>query len=101
MNVKPGVRLVSQVCDTEIVVVKAGDQDVDLRCGGHPMIAAGESPEEAELSSAHAEGTQLGKRYGDDAVGIQVLCTKSGAGSLSIGDAALGRAEAKPLPASD
>jgi hypothetical protein len=101
MLVKPGMRLVSQVCATEIVVVKAGEQDVDLRCGGHPMIAAGESRGDAELSSGHDAGTQLGKRYGDDAVGIQVLCTKAGAGSLSIGDHALGRAEAKPLPASD
>jgi hypothetical protein len=53
------------------------------------------------LSADHAGGTQLGKRYGDDEVGIQLLCTKPGAGSFSIGDSALERAEAKPLPSSD
>lgn len=101
MQLKPGSRFVSQVCETEIVVVKAPAEPVDLRCGGHPMVPPDTAATSGELSADHAGGTQLGKRYGDDEVGIQLLCTKPGAGSLSIGDSALERAEAKPLPSSD
>jgi hypothetical protein len=43
----------------------------------------------------------VGKRYVDPDESIEVLCTKAGAGSLSIGDAALAVKGAKPLPASD
>jgi hypothetical protein len=42
----------------------------------------------------------MGKRYVDDA-GAEVLVTKAGQGSLSIGDTPLTIKEAKPLPASD
>jgi hypothetical protein len=102
MELKPGSRLRSVVCDTEVVVVRAPGQDVDLRCGGSPMI-----PVDAEAASGvapaagHAGGTLLGKRYGDEEVGIEVLATKAGAGSLSLGDEPLPVKGAKPLPASD
>jgi hypothetical protein len=42
----------------------------------------------------------MGKRYVDEA-GAEVLVTKPGAGSLSIGATALALKEVKPLPASD
>ena len=42
----------------------------------------------------------MGKRYVDDG-GAEVLVTKAGAGTLSVGEAPLMLKEAKPLPASD
>ena len=42
----------------------------------------------------------MGKRYVDDN-GAEVLVTKAGAGTLSIGTTPLNMKEAKPLPASD
>ncbi len=42
----------------------------------------------------------MGKRYVDEA-GAEVLVTKAGAGTLSVGATALSLKEAKPLPASD
>jgi hypothetical protein len=42
----------------------------------------------------------MGKRYVDDA-GAEVLVTKAGAGSLSVGSTPMTIKEAKPLPASD
>ena len=42
----------------------------------------------------------MGKRYVDDS-GAELLVTKAGAGSLSIGDTPLELKTAKPLPASD
>ena len=42
----------------------------------------------------------MGKRYVDDG-GAEVLVTKPGAGSLSVGQTPLQLKEVKPLPASD
>jgi hypothetical protein len=42
----------------------------------------------------------MGKRYVDEN-GAEVLVTKPGAGSLSVGETALALKEVKPLPASD
>ena len=98
---KPGARFASTVCDTEVVVVK-GAGDIDLRCGGAPMNpiddghGAGGGPAEP-----FNEGTLVGKRYTDDEESVEFLCTKAGAGSLSLGDAALFVKGAKPLPSSD
>ena len=46
-------------------------------------------------------GTQLGKRYADDELGLELLCTKAGEGSISVGETVLAVKGAKPLPASD
>ncbi len=47
------------------------------------------------------QGTLLGKRYADEELGLEVLCTKAGEGSLSVGETLLAVKGAKPLPASD
>jgi hypothetical protein len=101
VELKAGQRLASAVCDTEVVVVKAPATDVDVRCGGHPMTLKGEPAASAELDGAHSAGTLIGKRYADETTGLEVLCTKAGAGSLSIGAEALLQKDAKPLPSSD
>jgi hypothetical protein len=101
MQLKPGLRLSSAVCDTEVVVVKAPAADVDLRCGGHPMVAKGDSAPGATLDEAHRDGTLIGKRYADESLGLEVLCTKAGEGSLSIASDTLMQKDAKPLPSSD
>ena len=99
--IKNGTRLQSQVCETQIIVVKNADSLGDLRAGGAPMIALGaEKSADATLDPALADGTLMGKRYVDDD-GAEVLVTKAGAGTLSIGTTALSIKEAKPLPASD
>ena len=102
MQLKPGSRLASAVCDTEVVVVKApAAVEVDLRCGGYPMVPKGETAPSAEVDEAYSGGTLIGKRYADEELGLEVLCTKAGAGSLSIGAAELFQKDAKPLPSSD
>jgi hypothetical protein len=98
---KVGTRLRSAVDSTEIIVVKAPADDVDLRCGGASMLEAGAEAGGGAVDPAHAGGTALGKRYVDAGETIEVLCTKAGEGSLSIGDEPLAIKEAKPLPASD
>jgi hypothetical protein len=98
--IKNGTRLASQVCDTQVIVVKTADSLDDLRCGGTPMVVIGANRSGAEPDSAFAGGAVMGKRYVDDS-GAEVLVTKAGTGTLSIGETALSLKEAKPLPASD
>ena len=43
----------------------------------------------------------MGKRYSNDELGLEVLCTKAGEGSISVGETLLDVKGAKPLPASD
>jgi len=102
MELKPGSRLRSTTDATEVVVVKAPGGDVDLRCGGHPMAPlTADAAATQSVADGFAEGTQVGKRYADDEVGIEVLCTKAGQGTLSLGLEALPVKGAKPLPSSD
>jgi hypothetical protein len=98
--IKNGTRLQSQVCDTQVIVVRAADSLDDLRCGGQPMVPIGTDTSGAALDSAMSDGNVMGKRYVDDA-GAEVLVTKAGAGTLSVGQKPLSLKEAKPLPASD
>ncbi|BBZ01271.1 hypothetical protein MCHIJ_07080 [Mycolicibacterium chitae] len=98
--VKNGTRLQSQVDDTQVIVVKTSDALDDLRCGGTPMVALDAEKSGAAIDPAFSEGTAMGKRYVDEA-GAEVLVTKAGQGTLSVGTTALSLKEAKPLPASD
>jgi hypothetical protein len=95
---KPGTKLRSSVCDTEVMVIRGSDAVVE--CGGEAM--AEERPaERGTVKPAFSQGTQMGKRYVDAAGTVELLCVKPGKGSLSIGGAPLQLKDAKPLPASD
>lgn len=99
--IKNGSRLQSQVCDTQVIVVRSADSLDDLRAGGAPLIPIGETPDDSlALDDSLANGTLMGKRYVDEG-GAEVLVTKAGKGTLSIGATPLSIKEAKPLPASD
>jgi hypothetical protein len=99
--IKNGTRLQSQVCDTQVIVVRSSDSLDDLRAGGVPMVPIGDDvSSNATIDPAFSDGNVMGKRYVDD-TGAEVLVTKAGAGTLSVGTTALNLKEAKPLPASD
>jgi len=99
--IKNGTRLQSQVCDTQVIVVRSSDSLDDLRAGGVAMVPLdAEKSADAALDPAFSEGNAMGKRYVDES-GAEVLVTKAGAGTLSVGTTALSLKEAKPLPASD
>lgn len=101
MHLRPGIRLASATCDTQVVVVRApAETDVDLRCGGRPMRDIGTDDERLPITSV-GEAAQLGKRYADEELGLEVLCTRGGEGALTVGDSPLFVKGAKPLPASD
>jgi hypothetical protein len=100
-TMKPGQRLTGVADDTEVVVVRAPTGPVEVSCGGHPMIGVDEDRVVAAIDPSWAEGTLLGKRYGNEELGLEVLCTRAGTGSLAVDGIALVNARAKPLPASD
>ena len=101
-QMKPGARLRSVVCTTEVVVIAAPDVALTVACGGVAMIGEGEPhPEDVTLDPAVAEGTELGKRYSNDSGNLELLCVKPGAGSLVVDQVPLALKGAKPLPSSD
>lgn len=95
---KPGTKLKSAVCDTEVMVIRCAEGTIE--CGGAPM---GEAKPETSgtLSADHAKGTLMGKRYVDAGGTFELLCVKPGKGSLAVSGVALSIKDAKPLPASD
>jgi hypothetical protein len=102
MELKPGSRWKSAVCDTEVVVVRPPKSDASLECGGHPMVAhAAAKPDGLSIALDHSAGAQMGKRFADEESGLEVLCSKGGAGSLSLDGRAISAKDAKKLPASD
>ncbi len=101
-RLKTGTRLKSVVCNTQVMVVAAPDADVQLTCGGHPMIDAAATPTaDAVISPDAAKGTTLGKRYVNADGRLELLCIKPGEGSLAVDAEAMRLKEAKPLPSSD
>jgi hypothetical protein len=99
--IKTGSRLKSQVCHTQVIVVRSADSLDDLRAGGAPMVPIGSAVASGPtLDPALSEGNLMGKRYVDD-TGAEVLVTKAGNGTLSVGATPLAIKDAKPLPASD
>ena len=102
MDLKPGSRWKSAVCDAEFVVVRPPKTPATLQCGGAPVIPHAEARAAgAALSADHSAGSAAGKRYADPETGLEALCSKAGAGSLAVDGRALAATDAKKLPASD
>ena len=94
---KPGTRLKSAVCDAEVMVIKPGESD-DLTCGG---VALAEAPDRTESTEDKMNGCLIGKRYVNLEESIEVLCVKSGDGSLYYDGEELMTKDTKKLPSSD
>ncbi|WP_024802947.1 hypothetical protein [Nocardia sp. BMG51109] len=99
--INSGARLESQVCETQVIVIRTTTALDDLRCGGTPMVPIGEkNGATADLDPRFAGGTALGKRYVHDS-GAELLVTRPGTGTLTVGDTPLEIKQAKALPSSD
>lgn len=102
MELRPGLKLRSAVCDAQIVIVKAPSEPVELGCGGGPLLVDGQEPDgTATLDPSLGDGPLLGKRYADEELGLELLCTRAGTGALTVDGRILAIKGAKPLPASD
>ena len=98
---KAGSRIKSAVCSSELMVVVAPADDVNLTCGGAPVIDLAADASGGDIDGDHKGGTQMGKRYTNEAGDLEILCTKPGEGSLAVDGVALEIKGAKPLPSSD
>ena len=49
-----------------------------------PCSATGTSPGAAALDPTLGDGPLLGKRYADDDLGLELLCTRAGTGALTV-----------------
>lgn len=95
MSLTAGARLKTTTSALEVVVVAVPTVDADLLAAGEPMST------EAVPGPAGDATYAIGKRYVEDASGIEILVVKPGPGPLSIGGNDLVIKAAKPLPASD
>ncbi len=101
-ELKAGARIKSVVCSAEVMVIAAPKDSVEILCGGAPMIdLSADASGGASLDESKADGVALGKRYVSEAGDLELLCTKPGQGTLSVGGEDLKVKGAKPLPSSD
>ena len=102
ITLKPGTRLFGAACETQLIVVRATADPIDLRIGGHPVLtSAADRTGGLSLVAGHDAPTLMGKRYVDASGSVELLCTKPGAGSIAVGDSLCELKDAKPLPSSD
>lgn len=102
MELKPGSRWKSAVCDAQMVVVRPPSRAGELQCGGTPVLPIDDAASPTgDVSPDFAEGVAIGKRYVDEDSGLEVLGAKAGKGSLAFDGKLLTLKGAKPLPASD
>jgi hypothetical protein len=102
VKLRPGLALASAVDSTNVIVTRAPGGEVELSCGGVAMVPKADAgTATAEADPALMSGTLIGKRYVDAGDTLEVLCTKGGNGTLTLGGQPLATAEAKALPSSD
>jgi hypothetical protein len=100
MQVRAGTRWRSAVCETEVVVVRAPHEGLELGCGGAALLPIDTArPDGAEPAPGLSGGTELGKRYGGE--DYELLCTKPGAGTLTVDGEPMPMKAPKSLPSSD
>lgn len=101
LTLKPGARLFSAVCTTEMITVKAPAGEVALTIGGLTPVGSAAERTGGDVVDGHGGGAAMGKRYVDEAGTIELLCTKPGPGVPALDGTPLRLKDAKALPASD
>jgi hypothetical protein len=101
-DLRPGSRWRSAVCESEVIVVRAPRAPVLLCIGGAPVLAAGSDRPASDAPEGElAQGALLGKRYADEMSGLELLCTRSGAGTITVAGRRATIMAPRKLPASD
>lgn len=98
---KVGGRLKSDTCNGEVMVVVAPTDEVEITCGGQPMIDSSADSSGAAINPDHAVGIAIGKRYVTEAGDVELLCVKAGEGSLAVNGALMLQKDTKQLPKTD
>ncbi|KKD06290.1 hypothetical protein [Streptomyces sp. WM6386] len=101
MRPRVGQMLGSTVDTTAVIVVRCPDEDLEITCGGAAMVEGSGPAVTGTPDPDLMGGALLGKRYADEDLGVEFLCTKPGPGTLAVNGVPLPMKSAKPLPASD
>lgn len=102
MQLRAGMHLVSVVSPASVIVLRAPKKDVEVCCGGVAMAAADNIARDIEVQAAgNGNGLILGKRYAHESSDLEFLCTRAGAGELTVDGEPFILKDAKPLPPSD
>lgn len=101
MQLRPGMKLFSTVCDAQVVVVRAPATEVEIGCGGAPMVAEEPDGPSGAPDASLGDGPAIGKRYAHEELGLELLCSRAGTGALTVDGELLALKGAKPLPSSD
>lgn len=101
MTLKPGMRVFSAVCATEMITVKAPGNEVELTIGGVTPVTDASQRGTGSVVDGFGGGIAMGKRYVNADDTLELLCTKAGDGAPAVDGVLLSIKEAKPLPASD
>lgn len=96
---KPGTKLSSTVCKTQIMALRVPAEELEISCGGAPM-QVGDPAELGEMQGDNT-GTLVGKRYTDADETMEFLCTRGGEGSINVAGYVIDVKAAKKLPSSD
>jgi hypothetical protein len=107
-DLRPGSRWRSAVCEAEVIVVRPPAAPVLLCIGGVPAQAGSaqrpagpQRPADPAPHDRLSGSTRLGSRYIDETSGLELLCTRSGAGSITVDGRPATRMAPRQLPASD
>jgi hypothetical protein len=103
VQLKVGQRWRGAGSPVEVIVIRAGADDVGLSCGGIAMVAAGDADAGGTAGAVdpQAPPTQIGKRYTTESGELELLCVKGGPGELAADGIPLRLKEPKSLPSSD
>jgi hypothetical protein len=102
VQLRAGMHLVSVVSPASVIVLRAPKKDVEVCCGGVAMAAADNIARDIEVQAAgNGNGLILGKRYAHESSDLEFLCTRAGAGELTVDGEPFILKDAKPLPPSD
>lgn len=102
MQLRAGLQLESVVSPARVIVIRAQKDDVEVCCGGTAMVTVTGTTGNATSPAADGGGGPvLGKRYAHEGLGLEFLCTRAGAGELTVNGEPLTLKEPKPLPSSD
>jgi hypothetical protein len=102
VQLRAGMQLESVVSPARVIIIRAQKDDVEVCCGGIAMVTVEKTTGDGAPPSADGgSGPVLGKRYAHEELGLEFLCTRAGAGELTVNGEPLVLKEPKPLPSSD
>src|SRR5580692_5693234 len=97
VQLRAGMHLVSVVSPASVIVLRAPKKDVEVCCGGVAMAAADNIARDIEVqATGNGNGLILGKRYAHESSELEFLCTRAGAGELTVDGEPFILKDAKP-----